>query len=219
MIGRFEKFTFAISELSRYWHKIASDEMTAYGLKGPYAVYLVTMQRHPDGITAARLCELCEKNKADVSRAMADLEDKGMICRKTDGGNLYRALLVLTDKGKEAATHIKALAEKTLAARGCTAPVTVTLTDEKYPERTYGDLHFPAGTYHSLRILIGEGEGKNWWCVLFPPLCVGSASEETVLPEVEEDPPAGFTDSQWGLVSQDGKYEIRFKILELLYGR
>ena len=118
MIGRFEKFTFAISELSRYWHKIASDEMAAYGLKGPYAVYLVTMQRHPDGITAARLCELCEKNKADVSRAMADLEDKGMICRKTDGGNLYRALLVLTDKGKEAATHIKALAEKAVEIGG-----------------------------------------------------------------------------------------------------
>jgi DNA-binding MarR family transcriptional regulator len=118
MIGRFEKFTFAISELSRYWHKIASDEMAAYGLKGPYAVYLVTMQRHPDGITAARLCELCEKNKADVSRAMADLEDKGMICRKTDGGNLYRAMLVLTDKGKEAATHIKALAEKAVEIGG-----------------------------------------------------------------------------------------------------
>ncbi len=118
MIARFEKFTFAISELSRYWHKIASDEMAAYGLKGPYAVYLVTMQRHPDGITAARLCELCEKNKADVSRAMADLEDKGMICRKTDGGNLYRALLVLTDKGKEAATHIKALAEKAVEIGG-----------------------------------------------------------------------------------------------------
>ena len=118
MIGRFEKFTFAISELSRYWHKIASDEMAAYGLKGPYAVYLVTMQRHPDGITAARLCELCEKNKADVSRAMADLEDKRLICRKPDGGNLYRALLVLTDKGKEAATHIKALAEKAVEIGG-----------------------------------------------------------------------------------------------------
>lgn len=118
MIGRFEKFTFAISELSRYWHKIASDEMSIYGLKGPYAVYLVTMQRHPDGITAARLCELCEKNKADVSRAMADLEEKGMICRKADGGNLYRALLVLTDKGKEAATHIKALAEKAVEIGG-----------------------------------------------------------------------------------------------------
>ncbi|MBQ8174709.1 MAG: stage II sporulation protein R [Clostridia bacterium] len=114
---------------------------------------------------------------------------------------------------------IKTLAEETLAARGSNAPVTVTFTDENYPERTYGDLHFPAGTYHSLRILIGEGEGKNWWCVLFPPLCVGAATEETVLPEVDEEPPAGFTDSQWKLVSQDGRYEIRFRFLELLYGR
>ena len=118
MIGRFEKFTFAISELSRYWHKIASDEMAAYGLKGPYAVYLVTMQRHPEGITAARLCELCEKNKADVSRAMNDLEEKGMICRKTEGGNLYRAMLILTDKGKHAATHIRSLAETAVQVGG-----------------------------------------------------------------------------------------------------
>lgn len=113
---------------------------------------------------------------------------------------------------------IKALAEDTLAAHGSAAPVTVTFTDEPYPERVYGDLRFPAGTYHSLRILIGEGEGKNWWCVLFPPLCVGAATEETVLPEVEETPPAGLTDSQWRLVSQSGEYEIRFRILEMLFG-
>jgi stage II sporulation protein R len=113
---------------------------------------------------------------------------------------------------------IEQLARKTLAEQGTSAEVTVTFTDEPYPARTYGDLCFPAGTYHSLRILIGEGTGKNWWCVLFPPLCVGAATEETMLPEVEETPPNGLTASQWRLVSQSGEYEIRFRILEMLFG-
>ena len=117
MIGRFEKFTFAISELSRYWHKIAADEMAVYGLKGPYAVYLVAMNRHPEGITAAQLCAICDKNKADVSRAMSALEEKGLICRK-GGSNLYRAMLVLTAQGKEAAQHVKLLAEKAVEVGG-----------------------------------------------------------------------------------------------------
>ena len=118
MIGRFEKFTFAISELSRYWHKIAADEMAIYGLKGPYAVYLVTMDRHPEGITAAKLSALCDKNKADVSRAMSALEEKGLIRRKSEGSNLYRAMLTLTEQGKEAARHVKKMAEKAVEMGG-----------------------------------------------------------------------------------------------------
>lgn len=119
---------------------------------------------------------------------------------------------------KKLMPDIEKLARKTLAEQGSSAKVTVTFTDEPYPARTYGDLCFPAGTYHSLRILIGEGTGKNWWCVLFPPLCVGAATEETTLPEVEETPPNGLTASQWRLVSQSGEYEIRFRILEMLFG-
>ena len=113
---------------------------------------------------------------------------------------------------------IEELTRKTLADNNSSASVTVAFTDEVYPARTYGDLCFPAGTYHSLRILIGEGEGKNWWCVLFPPLCVGAATEEAILPEVEERPPSGLTESQWRLVSQSGEYEIRFRLLEMLFG-
>lgn len=118
MIGRFEKFTFAISEISRYWHKIAADEMAVYGLKGPYAVYLVTMARHPEGITAAKLCDLCDKNKADVSRAMRALEEKGLIYRQSDGHGAYRAKLFLTNEGTQAARHVKQLAETAVEVGG-----------------------------------------------------------------------------------------------------
>ena len=61
MIDRFERFVSVISSISRNLHRIMSEEMEKYGLKGPYAVYLVALSRNEDGITAARLSEICEK--------------------------------------------------------------------------------------------------------------------------------------------------------------
>ena len=81
MVDRFERFSFAIFEISRYWHKITADEMGKYGLKGPYSVYLTAMYRYPDGITAPQLCELCGKDKSDVSRAMSLMERRAL-CEK-----------------------------------------------------------------------------------------------------------------------------------------
>lgn len=107
MVERFERFSYAIFEISRCWHKIAADEMERYDLKGPYATYLTTMYRHADGITAAKLCELCGKDKSDVSRAMSVMEQKGLVKREGVNQNLYRALLKLTDEGKTAAEHVR----------------------------------------------------------------------------------------------------------------
>ena len=101
---------------------------------------------------------------------------------------------------------IRATAEKTLSERDRPAPVTVTLTEEDYPTRDYGSFTLPAGRYLSLRVLIGEGAGKNWWCVLFPPLCT-AASVEGV--------PLGLSDAEYRLLT-DGKKSVRFKTLELL---
>lgn len=106
---------------------------------------------------------------------------------------------------------IQRTAEETVAAAGYTYPVRVTFTRETYPTRYYDSLAFPAGTYPSLRILIGEGAGQNWWCVLFPPLCVGAAT--AAVPDAGDVPP-GMTDSTWRLVSEDGEREIRFRVLE-----
>ena len=65
MVDRFEQFSLAIMEISRHWHKMAADEMENHGLKGSHAVYLLTMYRYPEGITAPRLCEICGKDKSD----------------------------------------------------------------------------------------------------------------------------------------------------------
>lgn len=109
---------------------------------------------------------------------------------------------------------IKKTAEDTLATHGCPDTVKISFSEERYPTRNYGELQFPAGVYPSLRIVIGEGEGQNWWCVLFPPLCLDAATGEVAPPP--EEAPAGLTDAEWRLVSGDGRYEVRFRLLEML---
>lgn len=112
MLDRFEKFSFCISEINRSLHKIAGEEMEEYGLKGPYAVYFTTMYRFKEGITATKLCELCSKDKSDVSRAINLFIDKGIVTREANNENSYRALLKLTDSGIKLAKQITEKANK-----------------------------------------------------------------------------------------------------------
>lgn len=118
MVDRFERFSFAISEISYHWHKIASDEMEKHGLKGPYAVYFTTMRRFPEGITAAKLGELCSKDKADVSRAVSLLQKQGLVQKE---GDPYRALIKLTPEGMKLAEVIneKAMIAVENGGKGC----------------------------------------------------------------------------------------------------
>lgn len=92
-------------------------------------------------------------------------------------------------------------------------PVTAQLTNCWFPTKEYEGFALPAGNYNALRIVIGEGKGQNWWCVAFPPLCLGAASES-----VEEAAQAGyFSPDQVALVTeQDEGYVLKFKSMELL---
>ena len=110
MLNRFARFSLAISEIDRCWHKLAAEAMTKYDLNSPHAVYLTTLYDYPDGITAAKLGELCCKNKADVSRMVSILEKKGLLEKESVGGNLYRAKLILTEEGRKAAEYVRDLA-------------------------------------------------------------------------------------------------------------
>ena len=107
MLNRFSRFSLAIAEIDRCWHKLAAEEMAKYGLNSPHAVYLTTLSGFKEGITAARLGELCSKNKADVSRMVGILEQKGLVRKEAVGGNLYRARLLLTEEGRQAAEHVQ----------------------------------------------------------------------------------------------------------------
>ncbi len=106
MIERFEQFTLAISEISRYWHKLAEEELSVYGLRGPHATYLTVMYRYEDGITGPELCRLCGRDKSDLSRAVALLQEKGLVVKEAVDRSLYRGLLRLTEQGRAVAGQI-----------------------------------------------------------------------------------------------------------------
>ncbi len=118
MLNRFERFSFAISEISRCWRKLASEELAKYGLKSPHATYLTTLYKYQNGITVPQLCEIIGKDKSDASRMIAILEDKGLACKIDVDGSLYRGLWVLTDKGKDAARQVSIRAAKAVELAG-----------------------------------------------------------------------------------------------------
>ncbi len=102
--------------------------------------------------------------------------------------------------------RLKSIAEKVIFDHGKDYPVTVLLETEYFETRTYEDVTLPAGEYLAVRILIGEGKGHNWWCVMFPPLCLPAAEGETV--------DAYMNDDEVKLVKSQPRYEPRFKIVE-----
>lgn len=106
MINRFQEFSVSIAAIYRHIQKIERDEMIKYGLKGSYAQYLAALHLHAEGLTAARLCDVCDKDKAAISRIVAEMEEKGLITREGQGDRPYRARLILTPFGKEAAEHV-----------------------------------------------------------------------------------------------------------------
>ncbi|MBR6514369.1 MAG: HAD hydrolase-like protein [Clostridia bacterium] len=118
MTDRFDKFSALIFDVSRNWHKIASDEMAKYDLKGTYIVYLSAMARCPEGITAAKLAEICCRDKADVSRAISAMEEKGMVEKLSARNNSYRAALKLTDKGIRIAKELEIRGEAAINMAG-----------------------------------------------------------------------------------------------------
>lgn len=134
----------------------------------------------------------------------------GLISEKLEG---------ITDRDEactilaEASDEICAASESVLRREGADDCVSVTLTDEYYPEREYDGFSLPAGNYRSLKVVIGEGEGHNWWCILFPSVCTGDA-----LKAHDDYVEAGFTPEQYRIIEHGSgkKYRVRFKILEIL---
>ena len=106
--------------------------------------------------------------------------------------------------------ELERLAEETVAASGFDYSVTAELAETSFPTKDYDGFSLPAGKYLALRLIIGQGVGQNWWCVVFPPLCTAAASEvpETALA-------AGLTEDQVSLMTgEDDGYVLKFKVVE-----
>lgn len=85
--------------------------------------------------------------------------------------------------------------------------VSVSLGEEYYPTRDYGTFALPAGRYESLRVTLGSGQGHNWWCVVFPPLCLSAAEAEDAFSELDE--------GTRSVIAESDGVQFRFKLLEL----
>lgn len=111
---------------------------------------------------------------------------------------------------------IEQAAQAVVLSRGYDYPVSVLLGEEEYPTRNYENCCFPSGTYLSLRVCIGEAQGQNWWCVLFPPLCLSAASAEDEQSNEEAFISVGLTGEQYRVITETDqvKYRVRFKVLE-----
>jgi len=108
--------------------------------------------------------------------------------------------------------YLHEVAETVLTEAGMDDCVSVELGKESFPTRHYDTFSLPAGVYESLKITIGEGEGKNWWCVVFPSLCLPATAEGFA----DAAAGAGFPESLSGALQHDGGYEIRFFFLDCL---
>ena len=111
--------------------------------------------------------------------------------------------------------HIQDLTEtanQVLVTAGSDDRAEITLTQEAFPTRQYDTFSLPAGVYESLRIRIGEAEGKNWWCVVFPSLCFQAVGEDFTDTAVG----AGFDEPLTGALSGEESYQVRFFFLDCL---
>lgn len=108
--------------------------------------------------------------------------------------------------------EIEAIANKVLAEAGFSDTVTVSLDEEAFDTRVYETFTLPAGVYESLRIVVGEGQGQNWWCVVFPTLCIPQTTDDFASAAVS----SGFSDTLTATVSNEKGYSVRFFFLDCL---
>ncbi len=119
--------------------------------------------------------------------------------------------------------RIQDIAREVIAKENQNYAVTASIGYYPFPTKTYGDITLPAGNYDALRVVIGKGEGRNWWCVLFPPLCFIDATHGTIPESVKMDLKESLSDEEYAIITSTDKEEdipikIKFKVVEFLEG-
>lgn len=112
---------------------------------------------------------------------------------------------------------IQAIASQTIRENGYTYSVNVEVGNFSFPSKRYGDITLPPGYYDALRIKIGEAEGQNWWCVMFPPLCFVDVTSGVVPDESKEIMKENLSKEEFDLISKNSnEVKVKFKIVEVL---
>lgn len=122
------------------------------------------------------------------------------------------AILIATEHIDE----FKQIALNTIYENGYDYSVNIKIGNFSFPTKTYGDISLPAGLYDALRIEIGEANGQNWWCVMFPPLCFVDVSSGIVPDESKETMKSDLSDEEFSLISdnEDSNVKFKFKLIE-----
>lgn len=142
-----------------------------------------------------------QRVKLEVRDALLNCGNK-LFSGKTDRESAERILA----SEKDMLTDI---ANKVLKQNGYQYEAEIQLTEEVFTTRTYDQYTLPSGKYLALKVVLGEGAGKNWWCVMFPPLCLPAATDE-------KDIDVYFDSKSSAIIRSNPKYEIRFKIIEII---
>lgn len=113
--------------------------------------------------------------------------------------------------------EFKKIAEKTITKEGFNYPVTVEIGNFEFPQKKYGDISFPSGKYDALRVKIGNSSGKNWWCVMFPPLCFVDTTTGIVPDSSKDSLKENLSEENYKIVTESDNNDIslKFKIIEL----
>lgn len=170
--------------------------------------------------SAAKLETTCDDIRSSVlrlhviansdSKADQELKLKVRDALLETGAELFSGSVDVSSAESIAESEISQLEEaatQVLQANGCNDSVHIEVGQSRFPTKTYGDITLPAGKYEAVRVIIGKGEGHNWWCVMFPPMCLPAAQGETKLDDV-------LSSDGMKLVTSNSKYEIRFKLIE-----
>jgi len=114
---------------------------------------------------------------------------------------------------------MKKIAEQVVKSNGYSYKISSSLGRGNFPIKTYGNITLPQGNYEAYKIMIGEAEGQNWWCVMFPPLCFVDISKgEVSYEETEKEMRTVLTPEEYSAVdnTKGNKIQIRFKILDII---
>lgn len=129
------------------------------------------------------------------------------------GAQLFDGTVTADEARRKIEPHkaeLEAAAREVIERAAYDYPVSVNVVNEYFATRCYGSLTMPAGRYTAVKVVIGEGAGRNWWCVMFPPLCLPAAQDRG------GNLDAFFDDGELKVVESSGRYEPRFKIVEII---
>jgi stage II sporulation protein R len=152
------------------------------------------------------------------------VEDQNLKYKVRDALLTYMNSLVSNSTSKKevleiASEHLsnfKDIATNVIKENGYNYDVNVELGNFEFPTKQYGDISFPAGYYDALKVEIGSHQGRNWWCVMFPPLCFVDVTSGVVPEDSKENLKDNLSDEDYSIISKDSiTSEFKFKIVEL----